>query len=211
MMSRMGEVAKRGAVCGEEASNRGVLWLQGITLVWMMAECGVALYAAERARSVALLAFGSDSAVELLSAGVVVLQFTPVVRIAERTASRAAGALLFVLAAVVGAMAVTGLALQWRPEASLPGMAITTAALVAMPVLAWLKRRESGRRRNAALAADAAQSATCAWLALATLAGLAMNAGFHLWWVDAAAALVAVPLLVKEGRAAWRGQDCGCH
>jgi divalent metal cation (Fe/Co/Zn/Cd) transporter len=206
MIGRMGDRAEQNA-----QSSSGIYWLQGITVAWMLAECGVALYAAEAARSVALLAFGSDSVVELLSATVVMLQFTPAVRIAERTASRAAGFLLFALAAIVGTMAVTALVLRWRPETSLAGMAITAAALVAMPVLAWLKRREARRRGNAALAADAVQSATCAWLAFATLAGLAINASFHLRWVDAAAALVAVPLLVKEGRAAWRGHGCGCH
>ncbi len=206
MIGRMADSAELRA-----RSSSGILWLQGVTAAWMLVECGVALYAAEAAHSVALLAFGSDSFVELLSAGVVVLQFTPVVRIAERTASRAAGFLLFALAAIVGTIAVAALALGWRPETSAAGMAITAAALMAMPGLAWLKRREARRIGNAALAADAVQSATCAWLAFATLAGLAINAGFHLPWVDAAAALVAVPLLMKEGRAAWRGQGCGCH
>ena len=206
MIGRMGDPDDLRA-----RSASAVLWLQGVTLVWMTAECGVALWAAWAAGSVALLAFGSDSVVELLSAAVVLLQFTPAVRIAERTASRVAGALLFVLAGVVTAIAVAALVLGWRPETSAAGIAITAAALVAMPVLAWLKRREARRLGNAALAADAVQSATCAWLAFATLAGLALNAGFHLAWADSAAALVAVPLLVKEGRSAWRGQSCGCH
>lgn len=207
----MGEPAECGACDRDDAARGTVLWLQGITLVWMTVECGVALYAAWCAGSVALLAFGSDSVVELLSAAVVLLQFTPDVRIAERTASRVAGALLLVLAAVVTGMATAALVLGWRPETSAAGIAITAAALVAMPVLAWLKRREARRRGNVALAADAVQSATCAWLAFTTLAGLALNAAFHLPWVDAAAALVAVPLLVKEGRSTWRGEGCGCH
>ncbi len=84
-----------------------------------------------------------------------------------------------------------------------------------MPLLAWLKRREAQRRRNAALAADAAQSATCAWLALITLASLAIHAAYHLPCIDSAGAsagaLLAVPLLVREGRASWRGQICHSH
>jgi divalent metal cation (Fe/Co/Zn/Cd) transporter len=207
----MGELAESGACGRGETANGTVLWLQGVTLAWMTVECGVALWAAWQARSVALLAFGSDSVVELLSAGVVLLQFTPAMRIGERTASRAAGSLLFVLAAMVTAIAVAALVMGWRPETSTAGMAITAAALVAMPMLAWLKRREARRRGNAALAADAVQSATCAWLAFSTLAGLGINAVLHVPWADAAAALVAVPLLVKEGRAAWRGEGCGCH
>jgi divalent metal cation (Fe/Co/Zn/Cd) transporter len=187
-----------------------VLWLQGVTLAWMLVEFGVAAYAAATAHSPALLAFGSDSLVELLSATVVLLQWVPKLAIPERKASRTAGALLFVLAGVVAAIAVGSFVLHARPETSCAGIGITVAALVAMPVLAALKRREARRSGNAALAADAVQSATCAYLALITLAGLGVNAAFHIAWFDSLAALAAVPLLLKEGRTAWRGQACGC-
>jgi divalent metal cation (Fe/Co/Zn/Cd) transporter len=157
-----------------------------------------------------MLAFGSDSLVELLSAAVVLLQWVPGVSISERRASRAAGALLFALAFVVAATAVAALALRLRAEASGAGIGITLAALIAMPVLAYLKRREARRGGNAALAADAVQSATCAYIALITLAGLAVNAAFHIGWFDAVAALAAVPILANEGRSAWQGHACKC-
>jgi divalent metal cation (Fe/Co/Zn/Cd) transporter len=187
-----------------------VLWLQGVTLAWMLVEFGVSAYAAAAAHSPALLAFGSDSLVELLSATVVLLQWVPGVSLSERRAGRAAGALLLALAAVVAAIAVAALVLRLRPQASCPGMVITAAALVAMPVLAGLKRREARRTGNAALAADAVQSATCAYIALVTLVGLALNAAFHIAWFDSVAALAAIPFLVKEGRSAWQGHVCGC-
>jgi divalent metal cation (Fe/Co/Zn/Cd) transporter len=187
-----------------------VLWVQGVTLAWMLVEFGVSAYAGVTARSPAMLAFGSDSLVELLSATVVLLQWIPSVSFSERRASRAAGALLFVLAFVVAAITVLSLALRVRPATSYAGIAITIAALIAMPVLAFLKRREAHRSKNAALAADAVQSATCAYLALIALAGLAINAAFHVAWFDSVAALVAVPILVKEGRSAWQGHACGC-
>jgi hypothetical protein len=38
-----------------------------------------------------------------------------------------------------------------------------------------------------------------------TLAGLAVNALFHLPWFDSMAALAAIPILVQEGRSAWHG------
>ena len=81
-------------------------------------------------------------------------------------------------------------------------MMVTIAALAVMPILATLKRREARRTNNVALAADAVQSATCAYLALITLAGLAANAVFHIPWVDSVAALLAIPILLKEGRMA---------
>lgn len=186
-------------------------WLQGITLVWMLAECGLSLYAAASAHSPVLLAFGSDSLVELLSAVVVLLPLLPGTAVSERLAARSAAVLLYALAFVVCAIAALSLALQYHPEVSWLGMAVTAAALIAMPVLAWLKRREARRTGNVALAADAVQSATCAWLAAITLTGLAVNALFHIAWFDSLAALAAVPLLLKEAREAWKGHTCTCH
>ncbi|WP_051979159.1 hypothetical protein [Edaphobacter aggregans] len=60
------------------------------------------------------------------------------------------------------------------------------------------------------LSADAVQSATRAYLAALTIAGLAINALFHIHWVDSVAALAAVPILIIEGRRAMRGEGCGC-
>jgi hypothetical protein len=187
-----------------------VFWLQSITLAWMLIECGLSLYAAASAHSPVMLAFGSDSFVELLSATVVLLQFLPRISISEQAAGKIAGVLLFILALVVCAIAFASLVLRRHPQTSYVGIGITLAALIAMPLLAWFKRREARRINNAALAADAVQSATCAYLAAIALAGLAINALFHLAWFDSLAALAAAPLLVKEGRAAWQGRSCGC-
>jgi divalent metal cation (Fe/Co/Zn/Cd) transporter len=187
-----------------------VFWLQGITLVWMLAECGLSLYAAAAARSPAMLAFGSDSVVELLSACVVLLQFVPRISISERKAGRLAAVLLFVLAFTVSFTAIGSLLVGFHPDASYLGIGTALAVLIAMPVLAQLKRLEARRSGNAALAADAVQSTVCAYLALIALAGLAMNALFGVARFDCLAALIAVPLLLKEGRDAWRGAACGC-
>lgn|ERR1035437_1815969 len=201
--------SKASIACAPKPS-RTVLWLQTVTLAWMTVELGVSAYAAKTAHSPAMLAFGSDSLVELLSASVVLLQWVPGVSIPERKASRAAGILLYVLAFLVAAIAVAALVLRIRPETSWAGIGITVAALIAMPVLAALKRREGRRSKNAALAADAVQSATCAYIALVALIGLAVNAVFHIAWFDSVAALAAIPLLIKEGRSAWQGNVCGC-
>jgi divalent metal cation (Fe/Co/Zn/Cd) transporter len=207
---QIGVQPSKPAIVCTPGPNATVLWLQGVTLGWMLVELGVSAFAAVTAHSPAMLAFGSDSLVELLSATVVLLQWIPSMSISERQASRTAGVLLFVLAFVVAASAVASLALRLRPETSYAGIGITIAALIAMPVLASLKRCEARRSQNAALAADAVQSATCAYIALITLAGLAVNAVFHLAWFDSIAALAAIPVLIKEGRSAWQGHSCGC-
>src|ERR1700692_1449497 len=102
--------------CAPTGRSAAVFWLQGITLIWMLAECSLSLYAAAAAHSPALLAFGSDSFVVLLAAAVVLLQFLPRVSISERNAARAAGALLFALASIVAATAIGSLAMRLRPE-----------------------------------------------------------------------------------------------
>jgi divalent metal cation (Fe/Co/Zn/Cd) transporter len=187
-----------------------VLWIQGITLVWMLAECGVSIFGAISAHSPALLAFGADSFVELLSAAVVLLAIIPSFPLTKDRAARMAGILLFALAGMVVLVTLLSLLYRVKPEASYSGIAITLAALIVMPILAWAKRRVARRTNNRALAADAVQSATCAYLAAVTLAGLAINAIWHIHWVDSAAALLALPILLIEGRRALRGESCGC-
>ena len=198
--------------CGSSAAPtalpRTVAWLQWFTIGWMAIECGVSLWAAAQAHSVALLAFGSDSLIELLSAVVVLLQFVPRFPLQKAYADRAAAVLLFLLAGVVLCIVWLGRA---RPmETSCAGITITALALVVMPVLAWMKRRQAQRMNNRALAADATQSATCAYLAGVTLVGLAIYAVWHIRWVDTLAALAAIPIILVEGRRAWRGEGCGC-
>jgi divalent metal cation (Fe/Co/Zn/Cd) transporter len=149
--------------------------------------------------------------VELLSASVVLLLFIPAVSLSKERAERWTGLLLFVLAGVVTLTAVASLLFHIQAEASCLGLGITVAALFVMPLLAWGKRKVAKASNNRALAADAVQSATCAYLAALTIAGLGINAFFHIHWVDSAAALAAVPILIVEGRRAKRGEGCGCH
>lgn len=200
-------VPAAGASAG---GSRRAYVLQAVTLLWMTVELGVSMYAAVSAHSTVLFAFGADSLVEVLSAVAVVLQWTPRFLIPERRAARIASVLLFALAVVVAALAVASLVLGVHAEVSRAGIGITAAALVAMPILARLKRAEGRRRGNAALVADAAQTATCAYLALTALAGICVNAWFHLPWFDSVAAMAAVPFLVREGRSAWQGNTCAC-
>ena len=124
--------------------------------------------------------------------------------------ARVAGALLFALAAYVAIASVASLLGHSEPKPTLLGIAILIAAAAFMPLLAKEKRRLSGATGSAALKADAAQSALCAYLSLITLAGLAINAIWHVQWADPIVALVVLPLIVWEGREAMRGKACGC-
>ncbi len=191
---------------------RRIQRVQTVTIAWMSVEAAVSLFAAWRATSPALLAFGGDSAIELLSAVVVLWRFrvSDAHEDAERRAARVAGALLFALAAFVAITSVTSLLGYSEPKPTFLGIAILVAAAVVMPWLAREKRRLSGVTGSSALRADAAQSALCAYLSLIALAGLAVNAIWHVKWADPVAALTVLPLIVWEGREAMRGKVCGC-
>lgn len=193
-------------------TTRRVRRIEAITIIWMSAEAAVSLSTAWIARSPALLAFGGDSAIELLSAIVVLWRFRAhaVQEDAERRASRIAGALLFVLAFYVVAASTLTLLGYSEPAPTYLGIAILMAAAAIMPWLAKEKRRLSSATGSAALRADSAQSALCACLSLIALAGLGANAIWHVAWADPVAALAVAPLIVWEGRKAIRGQACGC-
>ena len=191
---------------------RRIRRVQTVTIAWMSVEAAVSLFAAWRATSPALLAFGGDSAIELLSAVVVLWRFrvSDAHEDAERRAARVAGGLLFALAAFVAVASITSLLGYSEPEPTFPGVAIVVAAAVIMPWLAKEKRWLSGAIGSAALRADAAQSALCAYLSLIALAGLAINAVWRVAWADPIAALVVLPLIAWEGREAMRGKTCDC-
>jgi divalent metal cation (Fe/Co/Zn/Cd) transporter len=191
---------------------RRIQRVQAVTVAWMSAEAVVSLFAAWRARSPALLVFGGDSTIELFSAMVVLWRFraSAANEEVERRAARVAGALLFALAAFVAVTSVTSLLGYSEPKPTILGITILIAAAVVMPWLAKEKRRLSGATGSAALRADAAQSVLCAYLSLIALAGLAINALWHVKWADPIAALVVLPLITWEGREAMRGRHCGC-
>jgi divalent metal cation (Fe/Co/Zn/Cd) transporter len=129
---------------------------------------------------------------------------------AERQAARVAGVLLFAVAAYVAITSVASLLGYSEPKPTLLAIAILVAAAAVMPWLAKEKRRLSGAIGSAALRADAAQSALCAYLSLIALAGLAINAIWNVKWADPIAGLAILPLIVWEGREAVRGKACGC-
>ncbi len=186
--------------------------IQTITLIWMSVEAVVSLGAAWIARSPALLAFGGDSAVELLSAAIVFWRFYSLSHREHREerADRIAGGLLFVLAAFVATASILTLLGHLEAQPSPFGIALLVLAAMIMPWLAAQKRQLSISTASAALRADAVESAVCGYLALIALAGLVVNAFWKVSWADPVAALALLPLIVREGWEARKGKPC-CH
>lgn len=128
----------------------------------------------------------------------------------ERRAARVAGALLFILAAYVVLASALTLPRYSEPRPTYLGIAILLAAASIMPWLAKEKRKLSAATDSAALRADAAQSALCAYLSLIALGGIGANAIWHVTWANPVAGLMVTPLIVWEGREAIRGKPSGC-
>ena len=195
------------------AVRRGVQ-LEVVTIAWMVVEAAVALGAGAVARSVLLTAFGVDSVIELLS-GIVLYRrllaestetADAVERLEDRT-TQISAVLLVLLCAYVLLSSLAGLALRVIPSASLPGIAVSAAALVAMPLLARAKRRVNRIIQSPSLRADIAETVSCAYLAAVTLSGLAVAAVTGWWWIQYVAALALLLWLVPEAREAleeWR-------
>ena len=184
--------------------------LQFITIAWMAVELCVAVFSGVRAHSVALVAFGADSAIELLSALVVLRRFALGPQ-AERRTARMAAVLLYGLAGYI--IATSALALSRRTphaEPTLPGIALLVAAGFVMPLLGRAKKRLARETESRALRADAAQSDLCGYMSWIALAGLSINYLFHLSWADPFAALLLLPIVLKEAREASKGEVCRC-
>ena len=193
----------------QETRHRIIL-IQTLTLVWMSIEAVVSLGAAWMARSSALLGFGGDSAVELLSAAVVLWRFYSPSRgdHAEQRAARIAGGLLFALAAFVALASILTLLGHVEARSSSIGIVMLILAALVMPWLASQKRQLSAATASAALKADAAESAVCGYLALIALVGLIVNAVWRVSWADPVAALTLLPLILREGWEAMKGRPC---
>jgi divalent metal cation (Fe/Co/Zn/Cd) transporter len=192
-------------------TTRLIQRIQTVTIVWMTVEAAVSLSAAWKARSPALLAFGGDSAIELLSAVAVLWRFRSCAQErSEKQVARIAAALLFMLAAYVAVISVMTLLGHREAKTTYLGIAILIGAAAIMPWLAKEKRKLSAITGSAALRADAAESALCAYLSVIALIGLGINAIWHIRWADPVAALVIVPVILWEGREAMRGKACGC-
>jgi divalent metal cation (Fe/Co/Zn/Cd) transporter len=193
------------------------LRLEYLTVGWNVLEGLVALFAALGAGSVALLGFGIDSFVESVSGGILVWRL-----FAERTsrrtekeiselderAKRLVAWTLFLLAAYIAFDAVTTL---WRREDPAPsplGIAVTALSIGVMWWLARAKRQVAQALHSRALEADSVQTSACWWLSCIVLGGVGLNALFGWWWADPVAALGMTYFLIREGRVAWKGEDC---
>ena len=183
---------------------------QAVTVGWMLIEGVIAVGAGLLAHSVALTAFGLDSFIELFSAAVVLRRLLERSEAeergsrtaGERTASRLVGWALYLLIAYIVVAAAAGILLGLRPAASPVGLGLIIASIAIMAVLWRWRLSLADRLGSPALRGDAACSVVCLYLALATLAGLALNSWFGWWWADPIAGLALIWWIRGEAKEA---------
>jgi divalent metal cation (Fe/Co/Zn/Cd) transporter len=193
------------------ALRRGIT-LEGVTVGYNTVEGLVAIAAGIAAGSVALTGFGIDSVIEVTSGALLWWRLRAELGLAalgptvERRAARGAGFLLLALGVYIVTDSVRVLVTGSRPESSPIGIVLTALSLIVMPLLARAKLGVAATLGSRALRADAHETIVCAWLSATTLLGLGLNAALGWWWADPIAALAMLPLIVREGLEAWRGE-----
>jgi divalent metal cation (Fe/Co/Zn/Cd) transporter len=176
------------------------------TVLWMVVEAAISMWAGVLAHSTLLTAFGIDSVIELISGAILLWRLsvearggeTSQIERAEQRAAWVVAVSLSLLCIYVLVTAAYGLIAQAHPDSSLAGIIISLAAFIVMPVLGVTKRRIAAHLDSAALRGDAASSFTCGAMSGAVLPGVGLNALFHWWWAEDVASLLFLFWLVGE-------------
>lgn len=189
--------------------TRRVRWIVAATITYNVIEAVVAITAGRIASSAALVGFGLDSVVEVLSAAAVAWQFSgPDPQRRERLTMRLIAVAFVGLAVFVSIDAVRTLLGAAEPEHSSVGIALAALSLAIMPFLSWFERRTGRELGSASAVADSKQTLLCTYLSAVLLVGLVLNSTLGWTWADPLAALVIAAVALKEAREAWRGEGC---
>ncbi|MCE4024774.1 cation transporter [Microbacterium sp. Au-Mic1] len=205
----MSGTAARLTVDRRHRLQRRIRWIVAATIGYNVVEAAVAISAGTVASSTALIGFGLDSTIEVLSAAAVAWQFTR--RDPERWEKgtlRVIAVAFFALAAYVTTTSVLALLGRVDVQHSTLGIVITALSVLVMPFLSLAERRAGRELGSATAIADSKQTLICTYLSGAVLVGLVLNSLFGWWWADPIAGLVIAGLAVREGVEAWRGDAC---
>jgi divalent metal cation (Fe/Co/Zn/Cd) transporter len=183
--------------------------LAAASVGYNVVEALVAIGAGVAAGSTALVGFGLDSLVEVSSGLIILWQFRHALpEDREQQALKLMALAFFALAAYVTFESARSLAAGHVPDHSTVGIVLASVSLLVMPGLSWAQRRTGRRLSSASVVADGTQTLLCTYLSAVLLAGLVLNTTLGWWWADPIAGFVIAALALKEGREAWRGDNC---
>jgi len=186
--------------------RRRVLILEWSTVAWNAGEFFVTVGLGVAARSLALVAFGLDSLVEVFASVVVIWHAGDPDKTTGRThrALRLVAVAFALLASLLVIGAVRVLATGHRAAESAWGIGYLAVAATVMFGLAVVKMRTADENGSRPLAAEARLTLLDGFLATSILAALALNAAVGWWWADPVATLVVAAVCLGEARENWR-------
>ncbi len=190
------------------------LLLSYLTVGYNVVEGIVSVIVGSITGSIALVSFGLDSFIESLSGSVMIWRLSKHGKISheeeERVEAKAAtyvGVTFLILATYVLYESLSALINRDVAEPSIFGIFIAILSLMFMPTLAYLKSQTGKAIGSRSLIADSKQTLVCVLMSVALLIGLVFNYLFGIWWLDPAAGLVFVVILIKEGYTAIKYKD----
>lgn len=189
------------------ALHNRALRLEYFTVGWNVVEAFVAIGAGVIAGSVALIGFGADSAIEVISAIGLLWRLRragPHAAVSEESAAEkralyVVAITFFLLAAYITWEAITSLIGQEEPLTSPVGVVLAVLSLVVMTALAATKQRVGKEMGSRALVADSKETWVCSYLSLTLLLGVGAYAAFGWWWADPLGALAMLPVILWQG------------
>jgi divalent metal cation (Fe/Co/Zn/Cd) transporter len=183
--------------------------LEYATTAWNCLEAIVAVSTGLAANSLALVAFGLDSCVEVFASIVVLWHLGGAPEEADPARARRAVRLIAGAFAFLGiyllVQAARGFVTRITPDSSLVGTVFIAATVVVMFMLAWGKRRTGRSLGNRPLIANASLTFIDGCLATGILAALLADRLFGWWWADPLAAAIVGLVALNEARENWRG------
>lgn len=183
--------------------------LAATSVSYNIVEAVIAMASGLAAGSVALIGFGLDSVVEVMSGLIILWQFRH--RMPETRESQALRLLafsFFALATYVAVSSIRALIGGNVAEHSPVGIGLAVASLIVMPFISFAQRRTGKALGSNAVVADGTQTLLCTYLSAVLLLGLVLNSTLGWSWADPVAGLIIAGVAVREGVEAWQGKGC---
>jgi divalent metal cation (Fe/Co/Zn/Cd) transporter len=195
-----------------------------VTIAYNLVEGLVSVFFGISDETLALLGFGVDSFVEVLS-GIGILHMIYRMKKAgindvttrdkfERQALKITGTAFYILVAGLIAGSVVNIITGARPETTTAGIIISVLSILTMYILMSWKMKIGKQLNSDAIIADANCTKTCFYLSFILLASSGLYELFGIVWVDIAGSLGIAWFAFSEGREAFekaKSAELNCH
>lgn len=193
-----------------------------VTIVYNLVEGLISVYFGLEDDTLALLGFGADSFVEVLS-GLGIAHMIARMKLSdvsrrdsfERTALRITGVSFYLLVAGILFGAVFNIINGTKPDTTIVGVVVSTISIMTMWILMSYKLKVGKLLNSEAIISDANCTKTCFYLSIILLVSSGLYELFGLSYIDIAGSLGIAYYAFKEGREAFEkarnnNLSCGC-